>query len=73
MCDTHDGMTAYLADRYGESPAAMGTVGFTYVMEVFVNPKTGTWTIVLTQTDGTACGITSGEGLEMLLPPKEGA
>ena len=42
-------------------------------MELFANPETGTWTFVLTRADGSACGLASGDGLETLAPPKEGA
>ena len=73
LCDTHAGLTAVLEDRFGETPVAMGTVGEYYIMEVFANPETGTWTVVLTQANGTACGIASGDDLETLAPSKEGA
>lgn len=73
LCDTRDGLVTILETQYGETPAAIGTVGGAYVMEMFANPETGTWTVVLTQANGTACGITSGNGLEVFAPPKEGA
>lgn len=68
LCDTHDGMTAHLANKYGETPAAVGTTGARYIMELFVNIETGTWTVVLTQADGTACGVAAGENFEKQAP-----
>jgi len=68
LYDTHAGLAAALKNKYGETPIAMGTVGGDYVMEVFANPETGTWTVVLTQANGTACGITSGDNYEEQAP-----
>ena len=68
LCDTHDGLAAALANRYGETPVVMGTTGGSSIMELFVNIKTGTWTVVLTQADGTACGVASGENFEEQAP-----
>ena len=73
LCDTHDGLAAALGSQYGETPIAVGLAGTAYIMELFANRETGTWTFVLTRADGSACGLASGDGLETLAPPKEGA
>ena len=70
LCDDHAGLVAVLANRYGETPIAMGLTGGSYVMELFVNPETGTWTFVLTQANGTACGVASGENFEKQALPR---
>ncbi|MEO1066935.1 MAG: hypothetical protein AAFW47_06110 [Pseudomonadota bacterium] len=62
-CSSHDSITTHLAKRYGETPRGLGLVSDKGIMEVFVS-KQGTWTILMTNPNGTSCLIAAGKGWE---------
>jgi hypothetical protein len=73
QCAPRDQIIAVLAQSYGEARAGIGLNGADRVMEVFVNAKTGTWTITVTLPDGQTCLVATGEHFESLAegaPPK---
>ena len=63
-CTTHDDMVKKLADKYGESRRVLGT-SRAALMEVFHNPETGTWTLVVTGTNGISCIRAAGRYLQI--------
>jgi hypothetical protein len=65
QCADHDLMLDLLEQKYSEDPVAMGTVNEDRFMQLFVSPK-GTWTILMTQTDGKACILAAGQNWEAL-------
>lgn len=64
-CDTHKGVVSRLTDRFKEKQQAIGMVGNKAVVELFVS-GTGTWTIIVTGTDGKACVIAAGQAWESI-------
>jgi hypothetical protein len=71
QCGPHPVVVAQLADKYGETRRGMGMAGQA-IAELYASDA-GTWTIVVTLPDGSACLIASGEGWESFndaLPPK---
>ena len=46
----------------------MGLVSNRGVMEFFVSEKTGTWTVLLTNTKGISCIVAAGESFERSKP-----
>lgn len=64
QCDARDRVLAFLSDRYGETRQSVGLAGEAAVMELFVAPDTGTWTITMTLPDGQMCLVASGVGYE---------
>lgn len=76
-CSSREDMEAFLSDRYGEAPVSRGLAsGGRTLHEMWVNPETGTWTAVLTMTDGRACIAMSGTDwvdIEIGDPSDEGA
>ena len=64
QCDARAVVTAFLADRFGESRRALGLAGEAAVMELFASDATGTWTITMTLPDGQMCLMASGAGYE---------
>lgn len=68
QCARHDRVITVLADTYGETRSSIGLNGSDQVMEVFTNPETGSWTILITLPAGDACLIASGTGYEAVLP-----
>ena len=59
-CGNHAKIVDFLGNKYKESRRVMGVVNSTAVMEIFMSPQ-GTWTIVITSTDGQSCITAAGE------------
>jgi hypothetical protein len=59
LCGLRDEMGRMLDQRFGEQPQAAGVVG-DRIVELLVS-QTGSWTILITGTDGRACVVTGGE------------
>jgi hypothetical protein len=73
QCGPRDKIVAVLAKSYGEARTGIGLNGEDRVMEVFVNARTGTWTITVTLPDGETCLVATGEHFETVaeaLPAK---
>lgn len=68
-CGKRDDMVKSLYSQYREQPRAIGLASQTAVIEVFTS-KTGSWTILLTSTDGASCIVSAGENWEDI-PPTE--
>lgn len=58
----------HLAHNYSEQPVAIGLASNGGVVELLRSSSGGTWTIIITKTDGTACMIAAVEHWE-LVPP----
>ena len=67
-CWPHDHVVKFLTDRHGESAIMRGlTIGGNQrVFELFSNPTKRTWTVVLTDRDGSACLQGSGTDMEVI-------
>jgi hypothetical protein len=49
--------------RYGEHPAFAGLTGDgKHVLEILLNPETGSWTVTITDMYGNTCPTTGGDG-----------
>ncbi len=59
LCGLREDMGKMLDQRFGERPQAAGVVG-DRIVELLVS-QTGSWTILITSTDGRACVVTGGE------------
>jgi hypothetical protein len=64
-CLPHDDAVAKLNQHYGEQPVGLG-LGPTgkAMFELFV-AETGTWTLLMTRTNGISCITASGNGWEI--------
>lgn len=60
LCLERDEIGNRLASRHGEHPSAAGLASNGQLLEVFAAAN-GTWTIVLTDAEGTSCVVASGE------------
>ncbi len=60
VCGLHAAMAAKLDMSYGEVRHGWGISGPQSIVEVWANDETGTWTILVVYTDGTACVRASG-------------
>jgi hypothetical protein len=59
-CGANDAIANSLTNKYKEARRIMGVVNAKAVMEIFMSPQ-GTWTVVVTDTNGTACIIAAGQ------------
>jgi hypothetical protein len=60
VCADREEVTASLIGQWGELPTVVGRTP-TQVMEVWLNPETGTWTLVITSPTGVSCINAAGE------------
>ncbi len=58
-----------LATKYGEVVAYKALNGRGWLIEIYVNPETGTWTLAITSVPGITCMIDSGSNWKGLLSP----
>lgn len=68
MCAERAVLTDALAAQYGERFDGGGLRDSQSILEVWVSDETGTWTLLLTQPDGTSCIMASGTGWRDALP-----
>ena len=61
LCATYSSHATYLAKAWGEMPVFTGTVGNKFVMRLFANQSTGTWTMLLVHASGTSCVRATGK------------
>ena len=59
-------MRSVLGQRHGETAVVRGIAAQTMVFELFINPKTRTWTVILTSPNDISCLVGQGTGIEFL-------
>jgi len=64
QCAPHNTMMEQLADQYGEGRMSVALDNNGYLIEVYANTTSGTWTAVLTTPDGEACIAAHGTAYE---------
>jgi hypothetical protein len=63
-CGPRSVIVERLAARFGETRRGIGMARGATVVEVFASADTGTWTVLATRADGTACLLASGRHWE---------
>lgn len=58
---------ANLAERYQETPSGRGLASDGSAVEVFSNPETGSWSILVTMPNGISCMVASGQSWSALV------
>ena len=71
-CAPKKELSEALASRFGEMAFASGTAVDSAV-SFYGNPRTGTWSVVITKSDGLSCVVAIGEGLEVGMKPVNAA
>ena len=66
-CTERAALVERLAENYGESRQAAGLAGADRLVELFAAPETGSWTILITRSDGLSCLKSSGAGFALPL------
>jgi hypothetical protein len=76
-CADRDKVVERLAEKYGETLQSLGLHQNNSVLEIYASEDTGTWTILITRTDGKACLVAAGQMWEPhalpLTPPGKDA
>ena len=63
-CGLAEVMKTALVSQYGEAKAATGMVGQHQLMELWANPRSGSWTVMLTSPQGVSCVVAMGNEFE---------
>ena len=65
VCGERAKIMSHLEENFAEQPIAMGLTSAGEALEVFTSIS-GTWTFLVTHTDGRTCMVASGESWETL-------
>ncbi len=65
VCTERQTFISKLGERHAENPRAIGLASNGTVLEILTS-KQGSWTIIMTQPNGSACMVASGEYWEVL-------
>jgi hypothetical protein len=66
QCDQRARVIGHLAQKYQETPVAIGVTSSGGMVEVLTTGDGGTWTIILSNPNGTSCLVAAGEGWRAL-------
>ncbi len=66
QCDQRARVIGHLARKYKETPVAIGVTTSGGMVEVLTTGDGGTWTIILSNPNGTSCLVAAGEGWRAL-------
>ncbi len=67
ICGERGDFIKHLGKRHQEAPTSMGLASNGKMVEVLTS-ETGTWTIIVTSPDGTACVVAAGEAWQSMMP-----
>ena len=65
-CTERKAAIRHLEGKFSEAPVAMGLTNTGAVLEVLTSAAGGSWTILVTMPDGTACLIAAGEAWQTI-------
>lgn len=71
-CADRDTVTKTLEKKFGESPVGAGLDGDTELYEVWQSDDGGSWTILVTTSEGLTCIMASGTDWRNALPTPPG-
>ena len=60
-CGDRAAITERLASKYSEAHIASGLQSETKMVEIWTSPKTGSWTILITEASGRTCIAAAGQ------------
>jgi hypothetical protein len=64
ICGKRDAIVAKLEQKYGETRRSFGLQQGRGLVEIWASERTGSWTILVTRTNGQTCLIAAGEAFE---------
>jgi hypothetical protein len=65
-CNPRHHVLKHLADKYKEVPVAVGVTNKGGLVEVLTTSNGGTWTIIVSEPNGTSCMVAAGEGWKIV-------
>lgn len=71
-CGPREAIVARLADGFGEGQQMIGLAANGAIIEVFGNPETGSWTLLLSRADGISCLMAAGEYFQNIAQQPQG-
>jgi hypothetical protein len=66
LCDQRASIIGHMAEKYREAPVAIGVTSTGSNVEVLTTGDSTTWTIIVSNPNGTSCLIAAGEGWRAL-------
>ena len=66
FCGPRDAVVQRLADGYGETRRAIGLGSDNAMVEIFASDDSGSWTITVTDPQGTTCLVASGQAFQAM-------
>lgn len=66
VCAEREALLTSLSRQYAEAPRALGLANNGSVMELLSTRDGKTWTLLMTQPDGTSCVLAAGEAWEAI-------
>jgi hypothetical protein len=73
ICDDRTRLETRLTNVFGASKQGQGMRGPDAVLEVWIEPRSGDWTLVQSYANGQSCIVAMGEHWEMLAPDTDPA
>jgi len=71
-CTDQDKVARLLQDKHDENPVSLGLASSGKLVQVFSTEDGATWTLVLTDPDGTSCVVASGRYWQTVAPKSRG-
>jgi hypothetical protein len=71
-CFVRSELAQTLTDTFREMAHGAGLQGATRLVELWISPETGTFTVLLSHPNGISCVLASGIGWETFLPAPSG-
>ena len=65
-CASSQDVYDIMSGNYGESRQSAALSDRGYLVEVWANTETGTWTIIATSAEGVSCVVDQGAGFEIV-------
>ncbi len=66
LCDQRADIIGSLAEKYREAPVAIGVTSTGGIVEVLTTSDGATWSIIVSNPNGTSCLVAAGEGWRAL-------
>jgi len=67
-CGPRQQITANLQKKFGETKQAVGLASARQAFELWSSNKTGSWTMLMTNTNGVSCVVASGKSWHSAIP-----
>jgi hypothetical protein len=72
ICGTRADLLKELTQRYSEAPVAVGLANSGALVEILTNDNGSTWSIMVSQPNGTSCLVAAGKEWQALKPAATG-